>query len=447
MRTHLLTNLFRTFLSGLIIWCACTISSSAQMSSSPAGEYPIDLTTALRLAGAQNLQITAAEAMSRQASGEVWSAYERFLPTLDAEWSYAKHEDLIQSTEGVFLDVTKQAHRKSGILSATWDINEALFALLAAQRSQSAAEHSVESITNSALLSVANAYFDLVQAGAEVRLATRALALSSDLSDQSARTVAAGISNKVDVLRSQTQQSHDRLILHQRQEDVLVASAHLARLLNLAQPTVLTPIDTTLTVLALVDTTDGLDALLNASQSTHPLFRASQATHRAAVWGSRQALWGPLLPTVSGRALFGTLGPKLSDLSRTRDYALSVRWTLGPGGLFDFGRVRQQRAHARLAEIRLKQTVQEIAEAIARSQAQLRERGNMIAIAAVGREAAQEALGLSIGRRDLGIARAFEVIDAAEALDRAERELVRAIIDYNRAQVEALAAQGRLNTP
>ena len=108
---------------------------------------------------------------------------------------------------------------------------------------------------------------------------------------------------------------------------------------------------------------------------------------------------------------------------------------------------RQRRAHAKLTEIHLKATAQVIAEAIARSHAQLRERGMMIAIADAGRQAAREGLELSIGRRDLGIARAFEVIDAAEALDRAEREHAHAIIDYNRAQVEALAAQGRLNTP
>jgi outer membrane protein TolC len=434
-------------LCGLIIGCAWAVSVHAQISSSPAGEYPIDLSTALRLAGTQNLQIAAAEAKMRRASGDLWSAYERFLPSLDAEWAFARHEDLTQSTEGEFLDVDKQSHRTAGVLSATWDLNEALFALLATQRAHDAATYKVESTTDAALLEVAEAYFDLVQAAAETRLAVRALGFSEDLAAQSARSVAEGVGNKVDVLRAQTQQSHDHLILHQRQEDVQVASARLARLLNLTQPTTLTPVDTVVAVMVLIDTTDGLNALLAASQTTHPQLLASQESQRAALWSSRQAVWGPLFPTIKAQALFGSYGSTLADLSPTRDYALSVRWTLGPSGLFDFGRIRRQRAQARLAEIHLEEATQQVSEAIARSHAQLRQRSQMIAIADVGRQAAREALALAIGRRDLGVARAFEVIDAAEALDRAEREHAGAIIDYNRSQVEALAARGRLRTP
>lgn len=49
-------------------------------------------------------------------------------------------------------------------------------------------------------------------------------------------------------------------------------------------------------------------------------------------------------------------------------------------------------------------------------------------------------------RRELGIGLALEVLDAAEALTRAERDHVGAIVDYNMSQVAALAAVGRLAT-
>lgn len=428
----------------LIVGVSVCPLAEAQTGGGALTAYPIDLTAAFRLAGAHNLAIAEAEARVREASGEALTAYERFLPSLSGEFLLAKHEGRLQATDGFMPDVDKQFNRIGGHLYARWDLNNALFSVLAARRRHRAAAQTLEAATDSALMNVADAYFDLVFADAALRMGRRAVAISTDLTEQTARSVDDGVGFKVDLLRARSQLAHDRLALHHARETMATASAHLGRLLSLEESVELSPLDTTLAVLALIDTTDGLDHWLSESALFHPAIGAGIAARDAARWEKRQAIWGPLFPEVEGHAYFMQMDTTLSNLRRSRDYTLSVKWTLGPGGLFDFGRIRTRSARATIAAIRLEAAADAVAESVIRSYSRLRERGAMVDIAEGGLQDALQTYELASGRRALGIAIALEVIDAAETLMRAEGDYARAVTDYNRAQVEALAALGQL---
>ncbi len=408
--------------------------------------YPIDLTTALRLAGTNNLQIAEAEARVREASGEKLSAYERFFPSLSAEWLLVRHEGRTQATEGEFLDVNKQFNRAGGRLAATWDLNDALFSLLAARRRFETAEHSRDNVTDSTFLDVANAYFTLSLAESRIRIAQRAIDISSNFVEQSEHSVREGVGFRVDVLRAKTQLAHDRLSLQQAREESATASARLAALLNLEEPITLTPLDTMVVPLALADTSESVEEWIKLAIEHHPYAQMQRSRLAAARIEKTQSIWGPLLPEIESHALFTGFGPTWSDLRRSRDYNVSFRWTIGPGGLFDLGRIRSNSARLESAQSKSELAENAVVEQVVRSRSRTQTRAAMLEIAQDGLDAARETLRLAQGRRNQGIGLALEVIIAADSLTRAEIDYAEAVADYNRAQIEALAVLGRLDS-
>ena len=67
----------------------------------------IDLPTALRLAGARNIDIQLAREKFAEARAAEESAIERFFPWLAPGIAYRRHDNLIQNTEGLIEDVHK----------------------------------------------------------------------------------------------------------------------------------------------------------------------------------------------------------------------------------------------------------------------------------------------------------------------------------------------------
>src|SRR5262249_30095770 len=72
-------------------------------------QFPIDLPTTLRLAGAHHLQIALAAERVRQAKARLQGARALWLPTLDAGIEYNRHEGQIQDTSGNVIDVRRSS--------------------------------------------------------------------------------------------------------------------------------------------------------------------------------------------------------------------------------------------------------------------------------------------------------------------------------------------------
>lgn len=412
---------------------------AAAQSDGDVPERAIDLTTALRLARQENPRIAEAEAFARAASGNLLSAYERFLPSVSAGWALQRHEGRTQATGGEFVDADKQFHRAGGLVSARWDFSDGLFSVLAAHQLRSAAERAHEDRSVTVLLHVSRSYWDLVLASQDIRIATEAITVSEDLVEQSRRSIEQGTGAELDLLRARTQLTHDRLALEQALEKASSASAQLAALLNLDQPIRLSPLDTSLLIIELADTTESVLAWLDRVTMVHPELKTREAVRAAHQWDRRRAIWGPLFPDVGASALLSGMGPDWNDLRRSRDYGVSVRWTVGPGGLFDFGRIRTSSSQVAAADARLDETRLALKSRASMWHEAIRLRGRAVAIATMGVVDARRALDVAIRRRETGIGLALEVIDAAEALTRAEREYAQSIVDYNIAQMEVLA--------
>src|SRR5712671_7323521 len=100
--------------TALILGCLLTTSltgaATAQEPVQPAAAdstYPIDLATALRLAGAQNLDVQLARNAVDEAHANYVSSVEQFIPALVPSASYLRHTGRDQNVDGTLIDAPK----------------------------------------------------------------------------------------------------------------------------------------------------------------------------------------------------------------------------------------------------------------------------------------------------------------------------------------------------
>ncbi len=437
----------KLFMLALMLVFGLTASITAQDAPlTPVDKtYPIDLYTTLRLAGQQNLRVAEAEARVREASGDLLSSYERFLPTLSADIVFLKHTGLTQGTEGEFVDVTKQSSRFGGALTASWNLNDALFAALSSRQKKRASEDRLLAIRERSMQEAAFAYFDLVETSRLKRVAENSIEISSALVIQADSAVNTGVASGLDLLRARGLLNRDSLLWLRSDEDANAASARLAQILNLDQSMNLVPLDTSVGVLSLVDTAADLETWLVEASDGNPRIVEQRNQVRSFQWEKRQATWGGLLPEISAGINRTGFGQTFSDLRDSKDYQISARWILGTGGLFDLGHIRTRAARLDAAEIHLEIVQDSVRERVISFYESLKNRGRMLEIAQRALNDAERLLQLLRERQTVGVSRSLEVVLAAEEYEGARIEYLQKLIDYNKAQVLALHAIGKLS--
>src|SRR5262245_17035761 len=136
----------------------------------PPNTLPIDLPTALRLASAASPTIAIAQIRVREALAHVDQADALKLPTLSAGGIYNRHDGLTQQQDGNLITVSRQNMFAGGGAALRVDLGEAYFQPLVARRLAAAEAANAQAATNNALYDVASAYFDLLQAHAQLKV-------------------------------------------------------------------------------------------------------------------------------------------------------------------------------------------------------------------------------------------------------------------------------------
>ena len=228
--------------------------------------YLIDLPTALRLAGAQNLDVRLARERLAEARALNQSALLQFFPWLSAGIVYRRHDNL-QNTEGVIEEVHKQSYAPGGALVSQLDLGDAIYNKLAARQLEHASEHALEAQRQDTVATAAQGYFDLAFAHASVGVSEEAVRISTNYEAQVRHAVESGIALKGDLLRVSVEAERNRLALHQAIEQQRVAAARLAQTLHLDPAVELVARDTDLAPVTLFDTNAAMDSLVQRALS------------------------------------------------------------------------------------------------------------------------------------------------------------------------------------
>jgi outer membrane protein TolC len=421
--------------------------ADAQTSQEPT--YPIDLPTALHLAGAQNLDIEMARQALKQAEANQETAVEQFLPWLETGIYYHRRGGLAQQVPpGTISGANFESYAPGATVSTHVALGEAIYNALAAKQLVRASDQALEAQREDSMLAAAQGYFDLAKAKALVTVAEQAVQTSSDYQQQLHQAVELGIAFKGDELRVQTQTEGYRIGVRRALEGQRVAAAKLAETLHLDPAVELVPQEGDLMPLTLVEPSESSDSLVKRAQLSRPELQQSQALISAARQGRNGARYGPLVPSIGAVAFAGGLGGGAdggpSNFGGMQDYAIGVSWRVGPGGLFDFGRIDASEAKAATAELAEVKLIDAITAQVVESLTRVRSLSEQIELAKRNLAAASETLRLTRERKRYGVGIVLEDIQAVQALNQAQADYVTISAEFNKAQYGLERAVGGL---
>jgi len=431
-------------------------------------EQLVDLSTVLQLAQAQNPSI----GLSRQAIQEALAlqlqARGMMLPTLRAGANYHGHQGIVQTSDGLMRQVTESSlYLGNGAFAvgATTmlypgiqifaPLGDGVFEPLAARQLLASRRFQAEATTNQILLDVARRFLDLVRAEADLR----AIRLSETDVNQAVLITDAFAKVKqgrqADARRAQATAA----LLHadetQAQENVLIASAELARVLSLSPSIRLRIAFPSDALLEMVDAQRSLEELLQLAQSARPELAALGAEIARKQTQVRQERVRPLLPTVSLGFSAGTFGggtdrtdlvpihPEFGRFGGRTDVDLIAYWTLENLGAGNLARVKQRTTERNLAMLEQERMFNLIRREVASAQASVRARQKDLGIAGQRLRIAERAFRLDFSRIKGNLGLPIELLNSLNRLTHARRDLPRVVRDYNLAQMQLFVALGQ----
>ena len=328
------------------------------------------------------------------------------------------------------------------------DLGDAVYKSLGAKQLVNAADHALESQRQDSALAAAQGYFDLAKAKAIVEVVKEALRISDDYQRQLHDAVGAGIAFKGDELRVQTQTERYQIALRQALEQQRVAAVRLAQILHLDASVELVPQDTDLAPLTLVETNAPLDSLVQQALGSRPELKQSQALLTAARAAKNGAIYGPLIPSLGAQAFVGGLGGGKNDstghFGESEEYLLGLGWRIGPGGLFDSGRIHASKSRLETARLSGAKVQDEITRQVVESHARAQSLLDQIATARQNLTTTSETLRLTRERKQFGVGAVLEDIQAQQELTRARSDYLSAVAEFNKAQYGLAKAVGGL---
>ncbi len=415
--------------------------------------YPITLAEAIAQSLRNNRQLEETRLTLERAEAELREARAALYPNLSVRANLVRTNQ--NGTREVNNDEFNQDVNTTS-LDGTVELNYNLFSsgrrsaqIKAAEAQIRLNQLEVERIMSELRLNVTEAYYNLQQADEEVRIAKSSVESSQKSLADAQALERAGVGTRFDVIRAQVQLANSQQELNQAISQQQIARRQLARLLSLPQ---------SLNIVAADPVAPGEDWSLSLEESIVLAYKnraelEQQLVQRDISELQRRAALASLGPQVdlfgnyqyswvnqSGDILLSTSGD-----STTRQGALAfgarMRWNLYDGGAAS-ARARQQKKNMEIAETRFANQRNQVRFEVEQAFFNLQSNRSNIETAQIALEQAKESLRLARLRFQAGVGTQTDVLTADTELTRAEANLVRAILGYNR----SLAAMQRAIT-
>jgi len=425
---------------------------------------PINLPTALHLAGANPLDIALASQRLSIASAELQRAKVLWLPTVLMGVDYYRHDGRLQDVAGEVFNTHKSTFMVGATPNVVFAVTDAIYAPLSAKQVVRARQADLQASRNDSLLAVAEAYFNVQQARGEVAGTMDSLGRTEEMARKIEKLVE-GLSPPVEKNRVLTELASRKQAVETAYERWQIASADLNRLLRLDPTTLAQPLEPPHLHVNLIDAQQSIDALITIGLTNRPELASQQALVQATLARLRQEKVRPWVPsvvirgaatnpagTLAGGYFGGGIDDNLSKFGGRNSIDFQLLWELQNLGFGNRALVNQRTAenqHAVLAMFRAQDTVAaEVVQAHAqatRAANRLRQAEDGVKNAAITVEKSLEGLhqARNIGGTLVLVLRPFEVIAAIQSLDQSYRSYYTAVADSNRAQFRLYRAIGQ----
>jgi len=427
--------------------CCASASEEVERASANGAPQHINLTASLRLAGVNNLDIKIVEQRLIEARANHLIALEKFVPSLSGGPGFAQHDGNIQEVHGPIVDVDKQQTRIGGGFLSEVQIGEAIYNSLATHQLVKAAKHATDAQWQDTIYQAAIAFFDLAAAKAAVDVADESLHIASGYSSQVERAANSGISFKGDMYQAVTQEQKFQLILEQARAHQRIAAAWLSQILNLDPAIELVPDQTNLTPISFFDEKETLGSLVGKALAFRPELLKANAQVQAARTTKSGAVYGPAIPTLGMATFWGGLGGGVgnagaNNFNNSTDYFVGISWKIGPGGLFDKGRIDKASAQVKESELENKKYRNEVIRQVVDAHTRMLSLSSQISTAQKALIAANKFLVVTCERKEFGVAEVLEAIDAERTITQIRLDYVNILAEYNKSQFELCRAVG-----
>lgn len=434
---------------------------------------PIDLSGALRLAGARDLDIAIARERVSQALAELEQARVLWLPSLYIGPNWIRHDGQLQTVQGQIQNISKSSLFLGGTAAAGSSVSgpvpaggpaqvtgltsilrfsDAIFEPLAARQVANARKAGIIAATNDALLAVAEAYMDLQRPAGTLAIAREGARNAELLASLTASYARSGAGLDADYRRAVTERDRQRKNVALAVGELEIASAELVRLIRLDPRLVVAPVEPPETVLRLVSESCPIDELIVTGLRNRPELAEAQALVQATLTRLKQARLRPFIPSLafrySGGGFGGGVNGFFGGFDGRSDADVNLYWEVQNLGFADRAIARQRGSQQRIASLELMKLQDRVAAEVVRA-----EKGRIAASRQMeeARRAVPEALAslelnLTNIRRGAGLpgaTRPIEVLQPIQALVQARADYLDAVLGYNRAQFRLYRALGR----
>ncbi len=433
---------------------------------------PIDLATALRLGGANDLDIAIARERVCQALADLQLARTVWLPSLFVGPNWIRHDGTAQVVEGRVQNISKSSLFLGGTLAGGNGVSgpipaggpaplgslttilrfsDAIFQPLAARQMLDARRAGVAVANNDTFLSVAEAYLNLQESVGRLMIAREAAEEADELARLTASFARTGAGLDADYRRSLVERDLRRRETAAAVGELEVASAELIRQIRLDPRVVVAPVEPPESMLRIVPETMTPDDLIVTGLHHRPELGEAQALVKATLVRLRQARLRPWIPSLAFRYSAGGFGggpnATFNDFGGRHDADVNLFWQLQGMGFSDRAIAKSHAAQNRAAVLEKLKIQDRIAAEVMQADKLRLASARQVAEAghAVPEAIASLKLNLTNIRRGAGLpgaTRPIEVLQPIQALASARTAYLEAVLNYNRAQFRLFHALG-----
>jgi outer membrane protein TolC len=436
---------------------------------------PINLLTALQLAGQQNPEILLGQQHVVEAVALRQLAAAQFLPTLNLGTSVDSHWGVLQQSNGNILSLRREAvfvgaganpiaAGTVNIPGVLWNLNvsDTIFNYLSSGQEVVRNAFESQSIQQDVLLRVALAYNDLVRSAGLRSVAIMIRNDARELARLTAEYQATGQGRKADADRAATELARRDAQLYRAEGNVVRASAAMCRLLHLDPSIRLHAADNQVIPRSIVPDPIPLPELLAIAILNRPELNERRAAAAKALLSQRAAEMLPFSPTVflgfsaggfgGGSDVasqpvtslpFGRGQARFTTLDDRADLDVMAYWTLQNLGVGNKAQIHI--AHSRLssADLELLVTLDRVRCEVAGAYARTHARFAQIRTCELAITSGMKAFEEDMERIRAAEGLPLEVIDSLRLLARAREKYLHAILDYNQAQFQLYVSLGK----
>ena len=407
----------------------------------------IDLENVAHVASVDNIDILKAREQVEASQGQLESAGAAILPVIGPGVILTHLQDVNVSSIGIL-----QAAHFSTInpIAALirWAVNpgQVYFNVLASKKRLYAAEQQDMAVTMQIIQAASIQYYDLVFAQARVAVARDSLAEAQEFVRLAQKRYDAQTGLFVDVTRGEA-------VLAERQQELALAlndfykiSVTLGSTLNLGPTVTLVPKARELARRDLVSSNLGIDQMLALAVHWRPDLQSVSILLAAARDDTNAIIWGAATPNLLATYQAGWMGSRTQTQTfnpRPQEpSSMNIGWVFNPT---IFGRVKTSNAVTQIAVLDAERLLEAIKEQVIVAAQDSKTFAQLIPIAEKQERAAQDALRVTRENFQAGTGLFLDVLQTQDAVSLARLRHASAITNYNKSQVNLLAALGLLD--